>query len=275
MSLAEETMVTPIGEGVFAATPSEGWALVGPNGGYLAAIALRAALAFEAGRPRTLSINFLSRADFSGLKLHVSTIARSKSAACLSILVEQHEVVASATAWLGTDRSGLPESVEHVSLPGRPSDFPTSWERLGLSEPLPGIQARLEERQCVPDDPSPWRLQPSNPPFWSGWCRYIQSGLADRDSHAKYPILLDIYPYVAGMLPFPDRRGRLFAPTLSLDVAFTGQENTGDFLYCSAWADSVWSGYLIGGAKIYSEDGILLAQGQQVSRLVELALPQS
>ena len=68
--LEEDTAIERVGPGRYTAAVSPDWALIGPVGGYLASIALRAAGAYASlPRPASLSCQYLSRARFDTVDL--------------------------------------------------------------------------------------------------------------------------------------------------------------------------------------------------------------
>ena len=69
------------GDGRFSATLSEQWEIWGPNGGYLAAIALRAVGAVaQIARPRSFYCHFLSSPAFEPVQVEVTVLKRGRRA---------------------------------------------------------------------------------------------------------------------------------------------------------------------------------------------------
>ena len=70
-----------------AATLADDWAVWGPNGGYIASIALRAAglSAPEGHRPAAFSCQYLSTAAFGDIKVEVEPVRQGRSAWCLNV----------------------------------------------------------------------------------------------------------------------------------------------------------------------------------------------
>lgn len=92
---------------------------VGPFGGYLATIALRAAAsATDRPRPASLSCHFLNVADPGAARVRVSLRHETRRAA--SVAVDLHQggrPILSAVAWFVTDATGIdhdPPQVPHV-----------------------------------------------------------------------------------------------------------------------------------------------------------------
>src|SRR5205823_4892878 len=79
-NLAADTAVSGA-DGRYQATLSPDWEIWGPNGGYVASIALRAAGAHSAfDRPATFSCHYLAVARFDAVDLDVRTLRRTKRA---------------------------------------------------------------------------------------------------------------------------------------------------------------------------------------------------
>ena len=73
-------------DGRYRAQLSRDWEIWGPNGGYLAVIALRAADAHTSlRRPATLSCHYLGVADFDAVDLEVRTIRGSRRTASIAV----------------------------------------------------------------------------------------------------------------------------------------------------------------------------------------------
>ena len=77
-------------DGRYRAQLSRDWEIWGPNGGYLAVIALRAAGAHTPlRRPATFSCHYLGVADFDAVDLDVRTIRGSRRAASVAVSMTQ------------------------------------------------------------------------------------------------------------------------------------------------------------------------------------------
>lgn len=89
--LEQDTAVAEAGErGSYTANLSRDWEIWGPNGGYLAAVALRAAGAFtDLTRPATFSCLFLGVGQFDEVQIEVQSIRRAKRAEALRVCISQ------------------------------------------------------------------------------------------------------------------------------------------------------------------------------------------
>ena len=87
--LAADTALSG-GDGRFTATLSADWEIWGPNGGYLAAVALRAAGAHSGlERPASLLCHVLGVAGFADVQLEATTLRRSRRAESTRVSMTQ------------------------------------------------------------------------------------------------------------------------------------------------------------------------------------------
>src|SRR5262245_66005034 len=93
----------PERSGWYRSELSKDWAVWGPNGGYVAAIALRAALAeSRLPRPASFHCHFLAVGDFAPVELRVESLGGSKRAESLHVEVRQKEKpLLVASVWTG------------------------------------------------------------------------------------------------------------------------------------------------------------------------------
>ena len=100
---AHDTALRPLGDGSFEARIDRGWWIVrGPNGGYVAAIVLRAmqaALADPARRPRSLTVHYAAPLEEGAARLETSVERRGRSLATCTARV----VVSSASFRFSSD----------------------------------------------------------------------------------------------------------------------------------------------------------------------------
>ena len=108
--------------GHYTARLSRDWEIWGPNGGYVAAIALRAAgAATTLRRPASFACHFLSVAQFDTVELTVTTLRAAKRAASLRVAMTQRGMpIVEAMVWAVDDSlSGLEhEDVRMPAVPG-------------------------------------------------------------------------------------------------------------------------------------------------------------
>jgi acyl-CoA thioesterase II len=122
-------------EGRWTAKLSADWNIWGPNGGYIASVALRAAgLASGRARPASIVAHFLGVARFETVEIETAVLKASRFATSVRVSVRQDDrPILDAMVW-GVDPGGV--TLEHDLAPApdvcarttcRPS--PSGWRR--------------------------------------------------------------------------------------------------------------------------------------------------
>lgn len=248
-------------DGVYTATLSRDWEIWGPNGGYLAAIALRAAgAATPLRRPATFSCQYLSVAEFGSVDLHVRTLRAAKRAAALAVsMTQKGNAILEAIVWvvdaavqgLEHDVTRMPavsaiESIkpyEELQLEGYPW-FPF-WRNIETRE----IE-RLVDRSAPGD------------PVWRAWVRYRPVATFDDPfvDAARTVVLIDTmsWPAATRAHPFPMR---YLAPSLDVSVQFHRVDPRSEWLLCDSRAPLATGGLIGTQAQVWSQSGHLLTTG--------------
>src|SRR3954452_3071808 len=108
----DETAVRPTGDGRFAATMSEAWWVHrGPNGGYLAAVILRAltaAVGDDARTPRSLTVHYTNSAGAGDVEIATSLdrVGRSMTS-CSARVTQAGRLIALALGAFSAPREGI------------------------------------------------------------------------------------------------------------------------------------------------------------------------
>lgn len=270
--LAADTAVTPDGEGGYAAELSPDWAIWGPNGGYLASIALRAAAAASPhGRPAGISCHFLSVAAFAPVRLAVTSLRGSRRAESLRVGMWQGDAqVLEALVWMGTPGEGLRHDAGAPPPVDDPLDVPTMQERLGPDVPWPPFPFwdNLEWR------PLDWTggldVRPAADPLVRQWFRYRpQATFTDPAlDAARCLILLDTMSWPSARRAYPPGDIGFMAPTLDVNVQFHRSEPSSEWLLVEGAAPVAEDGLIGFSSKVWSQDRRLLASaaGQMLCR---------
>jgi acyl-CoA thioesterase len=258
------------GDGVWWATVSGDWALWGPNGGYLATIALRAAGRHMGGglRPASLECHFLRSPRPGGAQLTTRTLTRTRRAHSTQVTMTQEgRPILEALVWaVEPGLEGLPPRTmpppPDASAPGALASmedlFPA--ERLG-QEPF---WKHVEERPVYPAEHETWPEVASPEPVRLSWLRFRPEATF-ADSYldaARAVILIDVYPFLAGLIVLSAAEFTHVAPTLSLSVSFHGLRPQSPWLLMRAESPYMGDGLLGGSSRIWSQDGHLLADGR-------------
>src|SRR4051794_13580671 len=128
--LKVDTAVEPRGDGRYRAKVSRDWEIWGPMGGYMAALALRAAGAESTmGRPASFFCHYLGVAAFDEVDIEVTTLRAGRNAESFRVAVSQGpRPILEATVWTVGDVAGLDHDV--ATAP----DVPGPDELLSLPE---------------------------------------------------------------------------------------------------------------------------------------------
>jgi acyl-CoA thioesterase len=259
-----DTEVEELGEGRFATSISERWWVEkGPNGGYIAAIVLRAIqkMAGPERAPRSLTVHF-PRAPAAGpAEISVAVEREGGRASFLSARLEQDgKLQATALAVLAED-----------------------WEATGYSEvEMPEVEPPGElydpDPEVVPGMPTMFQNYSVRPalgePAFSGGAPY--SGAWFR---AREPRLLDA-PLAAAILdawfpaPFVRLAEPALAPTIDYTVHFRSPlppaEAAPDDPYLAVFSSGLArDGFVEEDGELWSADGTLLAQSRQLALLLD------
>lgn len=119
LDLEHATRVTPDDDGYLACL-SKDWEIWGPNGGYLATIALRAAgMVAQIKRPASFYCHFLSSPAFDMVELKVSVLRGGRRAESFAVeMTQQGKPVLQAMVKTAAEAPGY--SHQHPSAPGVP-----------------------------------------------------------------------------------------------------------------------------------------------------------
>jgi acyl-CoA thioesterase-2 len=255
---------------------SRDWEIWGPNGGYLAAIALRAAGAETAlRRPASFSCHYLSVATFETADLHVVTLRASKRAAALRVSMTQKErTILEALVWVIGDVDGLVHDfapMPDVPLPGTLRSF----EELVPPEERTPTYPFWQNLETRPINWVDWNERSPGAPVWREWLRFRPRATFDDPflDAARALILIDTLLWPATCRAYaPDIS--YVAPNLDVSVQFHRAAPDSEWLLCDAAAPVAADGLIGGCARVWSETGQLVASGGG-QLLCRPALPSS
>ena len=160
------------GDGRYSAHLSEDWRIWGPNGGYLAALALRCAGEHSPfRRPASFTCHFLGVADFTDVELTARTHKRTKRVESLAVSMTQHGApILEALVWTVGDVHGF----EHQAFPmpdvPRPESLRSLDERVPDDVPVFPFWDSLELRPC--DWLDDWETRAPGEFRQRGWYRF-------------------------------------------------------------------------------------------------------
>jgi acyl-CoA thioesterase II len=255
VDLGEATCVVG-SNGRFSTTLSDQWEIWGPNGGYLAAIALRAAGEMaQIRRPRSFYCHFLSSPAFEPVELEVASLKLGSRAESLSVaMTQQSKPILQAFVKTAVDGPG--HSHQHPSMPEVPPP-----EQVDPYEyvPAPGRPAfrfwENVERRPIPTE------NQDRFPVLREWTRFRPTACFKDPfvDAARSLILLDTFGFPAAYQRY--RSWDYLAPNLDTSLWLHQFNPSCEWLLvdheCSVAAD----GLMGVSGKIWDTDGRLLATG--------------
>jgi acyl-CoA thioesterase len=258
------TAVRDAGGGRYATTIDDGWSAPrGPNGGYLAAIVLRAmgeAVGDPARAPRSLTCHYLRPPALGPAEVQVTVERAGNVLSSLSARLVQdgQTCVTALAAFAVTLESALDYEDEQVS-PRVPA--PETLEPIAPIDGAPAIFRRFEARPTL----GGWPFQGGDAALAGGWLRLAQPRVADA---------VAVCLYADGWMPAPYYRldHPVPAPTIDLTVHFRsvlplpGADPADPVLFKVASRTSR-EGFFEEDGLIWSRDGTLLANSRQLALL--------
>jgi acyl-CoA thioesterase len=262
-----DTAVRRIDDGVFDAHVDAGWLVLrGPNGGYLAAIILRAlteTVADATRAPRSLTVHYAQPAEVGPLTVSTAVERTGRSLTSCSARVHQDgRLIAVAMSAFSSPRPGpefcdlQPPKVpapETVAAPPRPSEI------------TPPVAQRWDMRWAIGEPP--WSSgEPSREAVAGGWIRLEEPQVLDAPAVAA---LTDSWvPPV-----FSRTREPMAVPTVDLTVHFRTSlplpgADPDDFLLAVFRTQAAAEGFLEEDGDVWTRDGVLVAQSRQLAAIL-------
>jgi acyl-CoA thioesterase II len=246
--------------GSYKAFVSPAWEIWGPNGGYMASIALRAAAAeSHLKQPVSIYCQFLRPARFDWLDAQVSVVQRGRRSESIRVSLAQ----AGKPVLEALVRTALPgEGLEHESggpLLAAPETLPRADDLRRADAPSfpfwKNIEARVLQPERFAQTPAP------QPPHWLEWYRFRPNAIYDDPvvDAARALVLIDTLGWPAAWLQHPDTTLR--GPNLDVAAFFHAPTQDSAWLLCEQHSPVAARGMIGTSARIYGRDGRLLASG--------------
>jgi acyl-CoA thioesterase len=263
-----DTAITQRAEDTFTASLDPGWWVMrGPNGGYLAAIILRALearVAEPARAPRSLTVHFVAPPEAGELVVttHLERVGRSLTSVSARA-TQQGEVIGLAVAACSKPRPGPAFQDVHPPLAPDPSSLPATPP----PAEAPVFASRWEARWVIGGRPAPGD-PPADLAEGGGWIRPEEPQLLDAPAVAA---ITDAWlPAIFSRVAAP-----LAVPTIDLTVHFRSAlphptVAAGDFVLVRFRTNVVAEGFMEEDGEVWAADGTLLAQSRQLAALVPL-----
>jgi acyl-CoA thioesterase II len=245
--------------GCYTAQLSEDWEIWGPNGGYLAAIALRAAgQAAEIPQPRSFYCHFLSSPAFDAVQLEVRALKRGRRAESFAVeMTQRGKPILHALVKTAADGPGY--SHQHLAPPDVPP--PTSLQNyeqlLGKDKPWPfrfwdNVERRPVE-QAVSNQPTA--------PVIREWTRFRPRACFEDPfvDAARALILLDTFGFPAAYQRY--RSWDYLAPNLDTSVWLHQLDAACEWLLIDHECTLAEHGLMAVSGRLWDTGGRLLATG--------------
>jgi len=262
-----DTAVTRVADGEFEATLDKGWwIVVGPNGGYLAAILLRALAetVADAGRtPRSLTVHYVSPAAEGPVRITPRVERAGRSLSTLVARLEQNgKLIAIALAAFASPRPS-PEFHDLV-MPEVPPPESLSAMQLPPGGGVP-MRERLESRPAFGD----WLRGSSEHALAGGWMRPKPGRRLDTPFLA---LLCDAWPPAVAMHRALREGMTRGMPTVDLTIHFRAPvpaDAQPDDWYLGVYRTrTLRDGFAEEDGEIWTRQGVLLAQSRQLAMLI-------
>lgn len=262
MSFVAATAVRALGEGAYEGMIDTRWSAPnGPNGGYLAAIVVRAveaeaASSGDAGALRSLTCHYLRPPGPGAAEVRVDVLRRGRTVtAARATMLQDGRTCVEALATLVVPAGGEPPSWEREAPEVPAAADVEPWP---LHEAMPQISQRLELRPAVGATP----LTGGEEALTGGWMRLREhDGPLD---HAALALFADGWlPASLVRLTEPHP-----VPTLDLTIHFRrARPPEGDQVLGVFRSTLAGEGLVEEDAELYDEAGRLVAHARQLSLL--------
>lgn len=254
------TALTPVSEGRFEGLISEDfWVQVGPNGGYLTAIALRGALSCvpEPSRlPRSIHARFLSPPRAQSFELQADVVRRGRAMTTVAVRMQQEgKTFLEASACFSEPFS--PIQFQDRRMP--------DVVALEAGEPLPKMIPLNHRYDLVRAIGGPLRTNPEA--RFGGYIRFADPRQVDALALAA---LWDAWP-PAVFARAMEQRFRGAVPTVEVSCFLRAPARVvpaGEHLVIQVQSTSASDGFVEEDAELWSQDGTLLAQSRQIALLM-------
>jgi acyl-CoA thioesterase II len=260
--------------GRYEAKLSEDWRVWGPAGGYVAAIAMRAAgMEAQIKRPASFSGHFLRMGEFREVELEVTPLHAGRRSESIHVVMRQggralfQGILRTAVAGEGLEHNEaeMPAMPEPSGLKTWPEILPPDVAERGPPYPFwNNVEARISDPERALDESE--REQQGLPHLarsaeWREWYRFVPQATFDDPfvDAGRLLLLMDVLAWPAAAQPHP--RSKFQAPNLDVVCWFHEPANGSEFLLADYEAPVARDGLMNARGRVWSEDGRLLAAG--------------
>lgn len=260
--------------GRYEAKLSEDWRVWGPAGGYVAAIALRAAgMEAQIKRPASFSGHFLRIGDFREVELEVAPLHAGRRSESIHVVMRQDGRplfqgilrTAAEAEGLEHNEAEMPVMPEPAGLNTWPEILPPDVGERGPHYPFwNNVEERISDPERALDEFE--REQQGLPPIvrspeWRAWYRFVPKATFEDPfvDAGRVLLLMDMLAWPAAAQPHPDSKYQ--APSLDVVCWFHESGIDSEFLLVDYESPVARDGLMNASGRVWSEDGRLLAAG--------------
>jgi acyl-CoA thioesterase II len=258
-----DTRVETVDEsaGLFRARLSSDWEIWGPNGGYLAAIALRAAgRRARIPRPASFHAHFLRVARFDDVDLSVRVLRQGRRSESFAVsLLQDGRPVLEAMVRTAAEGPGLEHDHSRMPEVPEPETLPTAESLRDPDWPVYPFWHNFDAR---PVDPQRFREAPRpSPPEFREWYRYRPKATFDDPfvDAGRALLLIDTLSWPAAARPHPE--SSFTAPNLDVSAWFHREATGSEWLLADHRCDVAESGLMGTHGRVWDRRGRLVATG--------------
>jgi len=236
---------------------TERWSVWGPNGGHLAALALRAGLACSRfDRPASFQCHFLAVGGFAPVEIRVRAVGGGRRAESLHVEVQQAgRALLTAVLWtIDEGLSGFDHAIHAAPAVPRPADLAPFHELTDDYDAWYPIWRSMEGR------PVAWRNEPGEP-ISQTWLRFNDTKVDGREADAVRQLFWMDFPGWNATISAHAWPFRYIAPNLDLTVQFHDFAPDADWMLADGVAPVAGHGIVCTQSRIWTEDGRLVASG--------------
>lgn len=253
-------------DGAYSATVDPDWCAWSPAGGYLMALALRAAgRTTNFPQPLTMSAHFLSAPKLDRVDVTATVLRRTRVGDSLRVSITQSDKpVLEVLAWCGDTVDGyehcdaaMPDVPSHADLEERP-----------MPKGPPGFQTIWQNYEHRPCGPLHWEHDDIRAPRQRDWIRLrdFEPGVDPFLDAGRSALILDSFTWPAAAHAHAGD-ARFVAPTISFSIDFH-QSTPNPWLFSDAHCPYAGDGRMAVQNRLWSPDGepIATASGTLICR---------
>ena len=246
-------------DGRYVARLSADWEIWGPNGGYLAAIALRAAgMLAQIQQPASFYCHFLSSPAFAAVELDVKVLKQGRRAESFAVeMTQERKPILHALVKTAAQAPGYSHQHPEAPVVARPEALKTYEELLpSRRRPAFSFWNNVERR---PIDQS--TTEAPTAPVLREWARYRPTACFEDPfvDAARALILLDTYGFPAAYQLY--RSWEYLAPNLDTSAWFHHFNPACEWLLVDHECMVADRGLMGVSGRVWDSDGRLLASG--------------